>query len=223
MVPADSYEHILRYLEERPRDNPYMCGLLFAPPGTEVGKSIFGRLMDWHYRSGDNFDFFCVGYGNWKEEGSKEKPVASISPGNGLAAIDFYYNAKAFNEVRNEVSARSGWRHSGEADLLLATVVNDPETGKPRVDFDDMVALDIDLLVREKVFATTSRLLERICQAADEAAAAGQALSVSQFSDQQVLRTFLRGCMSKFVETLKLDAIVGARHFIVGAHHLKTQ
>ena len=140
-----------------------------------------------------------------------------------MAAIEFYYNAKAYQEIRKDVSARSGYVHSGEADLLLVNVVNDPETGRPRIDFDEMVALDIDLLVREKVFATTSRLLERICQSADKAVADGQTLSVDKFSDQQVLRTFLRGCMSKVVETLKLDSILGARHFIVGAHHLKTE
>jgi hypothetical protein len=222
MYAADSYEHIILYLARRWRGKPYMCALLFAPPGTDVGRSIFARLMDWHYRSGDNFDFFCVGYGNWKQD-PDEKPVATITPGNGLTPIDFYYNAKAFNEVLTEVRARSGWHYSGEADLLLVNVVIDPKTEQPYIDFGDMVALDVDLIVREKVFATTSRLLERICQSADEAAATGESLSVNQFSDQLVLRTALRGAMSKLIETLKIGTLLGARHFIVGAHLLKIQ
>jgi len=197
-----------------------MCGLLFAPPGTDVGKSIFARLMDWHFRSGDNFHVFCVGYGNWKQD-PDEKPVASITPGEGLTPTDFYYNAKAFNEILAEVRAKAGWHYSGEADLLLVNVVIDPKTEQPHLDFDDIVALDVDLIVRDGVFATTSRLLERLCQSADEAAAAGEALSVDQFSDQMVLRTALRGAMSKLIETLKIGTLLGARHFIVGAHLLK--
>jgi hypothetical protein len=222
MVAADSYEHILFYLARQWRGQPYMCALLFAPPGTEVGKSIFARLSDWHYRSGENFDFFCVGYGNWKVDPGEE-PVATICPGGGLTPIEFYYNPKAFNEVLAEVQTRSGWRYSGEADLLLVNVVINPETKEPRIDFDDLVALDVDLIIREKVFATASRLLERICQSADEAAAAGESLSVHQFSDQLVLRTALRGAMSKLIETLKIGTLLGARHFIVGAHLLKAQ
>lgn len=220
MYAADSYEHILLYLARRWRGKPYMCALLFAPPGTDVGRSIFARLMDWHYRSGDNFDFFCVGYGNWQQD-PNEKPVASIAPGGNLTPIDFYYNAKAFNEVLANVRTRSRWQYSGEADLLLVNVVIDPQTEEPHIDFDDMVALDVDLIVRDKVFATTSRLLERICQSADEAAAAGRSLTVDQFSDQMVLHTALRGAMSKLIETLKLDSLLGPKHFIVGAHLLK--
>src|SRR5438093_1323459 len=77
MVAADSFEHILLYLKETySKKGTWMCGLLFAPPKTPIGKSIFERIADWHYRSGKNFDFFCVGYGNWNKDG-QGKLVAS--------------------------------------------------------------------------------------------------------------------------------------------------
>jgi hypothetical protein len=221
MVPANSLEHILLYLEEgHMRERPWMCGLLFAPPKTPIGKSIFDRLLDWHYRSGANFDFFCVGYGNWTEE-KGAKPVARITAKPGLTPIKFYYNARAFHDIRKRVEALSSWRYSGEADLLLLNAMKDLDTGKARLEFDEMIALDVDSLVRDNVFATPARLLERVCQAADDAAASGDQLSVMDFSDKEVVRTFLRGALSKLVDTLKVGTLLGARHFIVGGHLLR--
>ena len=221
MVPADSFEHILLYLElGGPNQGPWMCGLLFAPPASPIGKSIFDRLLDWHYRSGDNIDFFCVGYGNWSED-PRAKPVANLTAKPGLTPIDFYYNPRAFQEIRKQVEALSGWHYSGEADLLLLNAIKDPDTGQARLEFDEMVALDVDRLIRENVFSTPARLLERICQAADEAATSGDRLSVMDFSDKEVMRTFARGALSKLVSTLKVDTLLGARHFIVGGHFLR--
>lgn len=51
MNPANSYENILQYLDHH-KPGVWMCGLLFAPPKTKIGKSIMDRLYDWHRRSG---------------------------------------------------------------------------------------------------------------------------------------------------------------------------
>ena len=221
MVAADSFEHILLYLKETySKKGTWMCGLLFAPPKTPIGKSIFERIADWHYRSGKNFDFFCVGYGNWNKDG-QGKLVASITAKRGLTPIKYYYNAKAFQEIRKDVEAVSSWRYSGEADLLLVNAVRDPDTSEVRLELDEIIALDVDRLIEDKVFSTSARLLERICQAADDAARSGDQLSVINFSDKEVVRTFVRGALSKFVNILKVDTLLGARHFIVGGHLLR--
>ena len=60
MRPVDSYKMVLEYLKNGPPVPvlQWMCGLLFAPPNTPVGKSIMNRLDDWHHRSGKNLTFF---------------------------------------------------------------------------------------------------------------------------------------------------------------------
>src|SRR5262245_14750045 len=221
MYAADSFEHIMMYVGSGlpKKGSCWMCGFLFAPPGTSIGKSIFDRLMDWHFRSGDNFDFFCVGYGNWKQE--QAEPVARLTRDPRLSPIDYYYNPRSFQEIRKQVEALSGWRYSGEADLLLVNAIRDSDTGKDRLEFDEIVALDIDRLIRENVFSTTARLLERVCQAADDAVVSGDQLSVIDFSDKEAARSFLRGALSTIVNTLKVDTLLGARHFLVGGHFLR--
>ena len=220
MVPADTYDHMLEYLSRKGWAQPYMCGLLFAPEKTAIGKAIYDRLLDWHYQSGKHFDIFCVGYGNWTTE-YDQKPIARIAGSPGTTPIDFYYNPMAFDNIRRTVQSASGWRYSGEADLLLVNVIHPNDSDVPRLDFDNLIALDVDRLVRENIFPTPSRLLAKVCDAAGQAAQSGEALTVTEFSDQQVLGTALRGAMTKIVATLKLDTVIGARHFLVGANFLK--
>jgi hypothetical protein len=204
-----------------------MCGLLFAPPGTSIGKSILDRLSDWHHRSGENFDFFCVGYVTWNEF-EDDKPVARIRDRADLSPIDFYYSARAFHDVRANVEAISQWKYSGEADLLLINAVQSEDyednsreyRTRSRLDLDEIVALDVDQIVRDGVFTTPAKLMERICQAADEAALSDKPLRLARFANRELARSLFRGTLSAVVDKLKIGTILGARHFIVGQHLL---
>ena len=124
MDPANSYENILQRLDARRIPDIWMCGLLFAPPNTPIGKSLMDRLDDWHHRSGDNIDFFCVGYLDWKVF-NDDKPVGCLRDRDGSEARQFYYSAQAFDDIRRNVETLSTWQYSGEADLLLDNVVQD--------------------------------------------------------------------------------------------------
>ena len=139
MVAADSYDNILEYLFGKGGGSPYMCGLLFAPGASTIGKAIYERFLDWHYRSGKNFIIFCVGYGSWKTF-PDQKPVALLPGPAGCTPTEIYYNPSTFNNVRRTVQSASAWRYSGEADLLLVNVVHLDNRDVPMLDFENMIA-----------------------------------------------------------------------------------
>jgi hypothetical protein len=228
MNPANSYTNILAHLDSSHMPGVWMCGLLFAPPNTPVGRSIMDRLDDWHHRSGANFDFFCVGYVDWNEF-EDDQPVGHLRDTKGSTRRQFYFSAKAFDDIRRNVEGRSGWRYSGEADLLLVNAVQDESRQSfsrewrpsSSLEFSEMLALDMDKIVNEKVYSSASRLMEAICRAADVEASAGSAIKVHDFSDKAFLRTLFSRSLAAVIEKLKLDGPLGARHFIVGAHLLE--
>lgn len=219
MVPVSSYENMLEYLKYGPPVPCWMCGLLFAPPKTPIGQSIMDRLDDWHHRSGENFDFFCVGYIE-TEEYEDDVPVGRVTARDGSYSRQFYYSARAFNDIRDQVAARSGWRYSGEADLLLTNAVVRQADEDPTLDLEHVVALDIDRLIRDGVYSSAARLMEAVCLAADAAALKGERLETFDFSDRQFMKTLWRRTLGAVVRQLKLDAPLSARHFLVGAQYL---
>lgn len=166
------------------------------------------------------FHFFCVGYLDY-DEFNEGNVVGKLTELDGSGSREFYYSARAFEDIRRNVEAKSGWKYSGEADLLLANaIIRDPE-GAPSLALEDIIALDIDKLVNEGVYASAARLMERVCRAADESMLKGQSIAIEDFSDTEFTRTLLKKTLGAVVRHLKLDAALSTRHFIVGAHHLE--
>lgn len=223
MRAVDSYDILIEYLKDGPPVPvpQWMCGLLFAPPNTPVGKSILDRLDDWHHRSGKNFTFFCIGYLD-HDEFNEGRAVGELSELTGPGVRQFYYSARAFDDIRRNIERQSRWRYSGEADLLLANVIIPKPDGTPALALDDILALDIDKLVAEGVYASAARLMERVCRAADESMLKGRRIAIENFSDKEFTRVLLKKTLGSVVKYLKLEAPLAARHFIVGAHHLDT-
>ena len=181
------------------------------------------RLDDWHHRSGENIDFFCVGYTEFPDTEDAESIASLTDNGNRRS---FYYSASAFEAIRHHVSAQSRWRYSGEADLILVNAVQ-PEsrdwgTHGPRssLALDHIIALDVQLMVAEHVYASAARLMEGICRAAEDAPAHGGDLNVMDISDREFFRTLLRQGLQRIVRTSGLTGLLGARHFLVGGQLL---
>ena len=55
---------------------------------------------------------------------NERQPVGKLTELDGSGIREFYYSARAFEDIRRNVEAQSGWKYSGEADLLLAWLLN---------------------------------------------------------------------------------------------------
>ena len=173
------------------------------------------RLDDWHHRSGENIDFFCVGYTDCASSEDAEE-IGSLTDDSDRRS--FYYSASAFNDIRKHVSAQSDWDYSGEADLILVNAIQSESSGWGSDDpmsslaLEEIVALDIQKIVDERVYDSPARLMESICRAADGA----QACNLNDFADREFLGTLFREGLQRLVRASGLGGLLGARHFIVG-------
>ena len=217
MFSADSYEHILGRLDNFHRGKAiWMCGLLFARPTTQVGQSIMADLNYWHRRSGDNVDIFCVGYIDRKLFDT-DKPVSGLTERG--THTEFYYSAEAFNDIRGHVSQNSSdkWDYSGEADLLLVNAVRGFSECSPRstLELDEIVKLDVDAIVQDRIYASASRLMESVCKFAEDAVNRGRVPDPMDFRSREFIRTFCRGQLDTIIRLLKLEApLLSAKHFL---------
>ncbi|MDE0271270.1 MAG: hypothetical protein OXP11_08710 [Gammaproteobacteria bacterium] len=219
MLPATTYERILQHLDASHGPGVWLCALLFAPLGTEIGRSIMDRLDDWHHRSGENIDFFCVGYTEHSDT-EDAQPIGLLTDHGERRT--FYYSASAFDDIRRDVSAKSKWQYSGEADLILVNAVQlesgdrGPYHPRSHLVLDEIIALDIQLMITDRVYASAARLMEGVCRAADDAQARGSEFNLTDFSDREFFRTLLRQGLQRLVRISGLQGVLGARHFLVG-------
>lgn len=189
MVPAWDYSQVCRELngafQYRYEKNGFagvrMVGLLFAPPEARLARDeITPGLRYFHYRSGDNIDFFCAGYRRYGEDpGPEEKAVTDDDP-------PWVFNLWLYNQFRRQVEQLSTWRYSGEADLLLMNAKFDEAGGKSSLDFKSAIACDLDRMVKDGAIQSVRRFFEDIFQFAETAQIADPTWG---FSDEQGLRT----------------------------------
>jgi hypothetical protein len=150
-----------------------MLGLLFARPGVKLAKEqVFPNLQYFHKRSGRHIDFFCAGVAKGEMRIADHQfgehdyvRVTSVdSDYHKLSDYDrvspYLYSDSAFVDFCEEVEAKSTWRYSGETDLLLMDC--EIARGGAAVDFSQVVALNLDELVRAGVVSSITALFETI-------------------------------------------------------------
>jgi hypothetical protein len=214
MLQAFSYEEICRRLSTRFQqlhqagrtESIRLVGLLFASPGSPVGKDdILPRLDDYHHRSGDNVDFFCAGYGAYWPPGwaqDQETVARTTDPLSGRTT-QWMYSAKFANDLHKQVQQLApGLKFSGEADLLLTNAVFDTAGRHAKLEFTTTIVLRLQRLKSDAALTTVPELLERIF-----AYAADQDLQnpASEFSDRQALRVGRAWLEETFAEKLPMS------------------
>ena len=188
MVPAWDYSQVLRdlkrafeYRYEKDRfGGVRMVGLLFAPPETRLAREeIIPGLQYFHYRSGNNIDFFCAGYRRYgPDPGSDEKIVTNDRP-------PWIFNLRMYDEFRRQIQQRSSWRYSGEADLILMNAEFKESARNASLDFTSAIACDLDRMVKDQAIQSVRRFFEDIFKFAETAQTADPTWG---FSDEQGLR-----------------------------------
>jgi hypothetical protein len=168
-----SYEGILdlqtsRFLmsdEKGRKSSVRMIGILFARPESNLGaKEVVPSLGYFHVRSGKHIDFFCAGYGADDPRDPDKKSQVNVGD------VGWKFNPNRFDAIRQEVEARSNWRHSGGTDLILTNARFDQNTNRAFLDLrETMVKCYLDEMIRIKAIPSVEEFFERIFRYAESA------------------------------------------------------
>ena len=168
----------------------------------------------WHHRSEDNIDIFCVGYIDRKLFDT-DKPVSGLTERG--THTELYYSAEAFNDIREHVEQNSEWTYSGEADLLLVNAVRGSSecSSRSTLELDEIVALDVDAIVQDRIYDSASRLMESVCRFAQDAANQGRVPDTVDFRNREFNSAFRRQLLDTIIRSLKLEApLLSAKYFL---------
>jgi hypothetical protein len=111
-----------------------LLGLPFAPDGAPLTRDqVIPRLGQLHWRSGQFMDLFCAGYG--RRGGTAHLDATFRTVLDHGPDGEWLFSDHGFDDVRREVEEVSGWRYSGEVDLLVVNARLDVDSGEALVDF----------------------------------------------------------------------------------------
>jgi hypothetical protein len=201
MNPTLGYQEIMEHLKSEfqyqiENQSIRLFGILFAPPSTTIGRDhLLPGLNDFHARSGDHIDFFCVGYGpNLRED---------IYPGREyvgkVAGIEWYYIAKKFNETRENLEKMTRWRFSGEADLILALARFNRESESVFLDFSKCLMFDLDLMLKDDPRLSVRRLFEVLFRLAENV---GNEEELSKYLDHENAKRIGKAGVASLIDYL---------------------
>lgn len=156
-----SFERVREETGSLPSDR--LTALLFAPDGAPLARDqVIPRLGQFHWRSRLTMDLFCAGYGRPGGDvliDSTFRPVLPQGPEG-----EWWFSDRAFDDVRRHVEAESGWRYSGEVDLLLANTSYDPVLSQVTVNFRSGIEVRLANAIEDKAVDSVAGFLERLFQ-----------------------------------------------------------
>jgi hypothetical protein len=144
-----------------------MVGLLFCQPSDGLAESdVLPKLSYFHFRSGENINFYCAGYSAYgpPEVRGDERIVARIDD------ADWRFSEKRFNRFRQEIEVRTRWKYSGDVDLLLTNAKLDPDAKKPFLDFGSTIVCNLLHMRQQGLIASVSSFFESIFRYAEDQA-----------------------------------------------------
>lgn len=161
-IPSEDLDTVLEtvrlyYADEnntfRFREYRAIVGFLFAPPRCQIAKdTIIPSLNYYDLKSGDSMDLFCIGY--TKENRKKDRVLITK-----IGEQEWFFDDKAFHVAVNAIESRTKWSYSGEVDLLIANIYDDPGN---YVHFDKVLSFDIEKMVKNGAIESTNKLFQAI-------------------------------------------------------------
>lgn len=135
-----------------------LIGILFCRPNSPIaGSEILGDLTYFHFRSGESIDFFCAGYGAYwpPEKFPGQIPVAKV------ANVDWFFSAKSYIDLENELEAETCWKPNGEAELILI-MAHKGSDNKVTLDYQSAVVCRLEQMIRDKAITSARAFFESI-------------------------------------------------------------
>lgn len=121
-------------------DSVRLTCILFGLPSAKLMKDdIIPNLDYWHHRSSVHVDFICIGFNNNKK-----------------------FSHKGFNEILDSFEKRISWKYSGETDLLIINSYFDTATRRARLDFGNVVVINLENVIKETAIKSVPAFFEEI-------------------------------------------------------------
>jgi hypothetical protein len=178
-----------------------LLALLFAPDGAPLAREqVIPRLGQFHWRSRLAMDLFCAGYARRGGSASIDQTFRTVldhGPDGEWLFSDF-----GFDEVRRYVETESGWRYSGEVDLLLVNARLDPEGWEALVDFRSGAEIRLANAIADQAIGSVAGLLERLFEYAERSPDTATAAS---FAAKQAGKTIAGSLVEVVLGALPVD------------------
>jgi hypothetical protein len=164
MIEAHTYDEVcaqlaVRFDKDYKRQDVNLTGLIFAHPQARFAEAeIVPRIGNWHYRSDNVTDFFCAGFGN----GTGPRAPKDRYKVKALHRAGWWFSDKAFDGFVRDIEARSSWKYTGGADLLLTTARYKTTTKKASLDFRSAIVVNLEAVMKDKAVRDPSDLMYRM-------------------------------------------------------------
>ncbi len=143
-----------------------LLALLFAPDGALLAREqVIPRLGQFHWRSRLAMDLFCAGYGRRGGAAAIDRTFRTVLD-HGPDG-EWLFSDRGFDDVRRYVETESGWRYSGEVDLLLANARLNAEGWEALVDFRSGAEIRLANAIADQAIGSVAGLLERLFEYAE--------------------------------------------------------
>jgi len=144
-----------------------LVGLLFAPVGAPLTSSaVIPRLDQYHWRSGAAMDIFCAGYARAGTPDVEFDFTSVLDKGPDGSA--WLFSQRAFDQVRAYTENLSGWRYSGEVDLLLVMGRREPGQVAPVLAWRSGVVIALDSAISDGAIPSVATFMEQLFRYAEQ-------------------------------------------------------
>jgi hypothetical protein len=178
-----------------------LLALMFAPDGAPLAREqVIPRLGQFHWRSRLAMDLFCAGYG--RRGGAADiddtfRTVLEHGPDG-----EWLFSDRGFDDVRRYVEGESGWRYSGEVDLLLVNSKLDADGWDVVVDFRSGAEIRLANAIADQAIASVAGLLERLFEYAEQNP---DTVSATTFAAKQAGKTIVGSLVDVVLGALPVD------------------
>lgn len=191
--------------------NSKLIGFLFSHPKTSLAKSeIIDHLAQFHIRSGDAIDFFCVGYGAYwpPEHFADQNPVTTIE------GVDWLFSEIAFSGIIDDLENVSKWEYSGETELILVTAVK-RKTGEVIIDYRNAIVCNLEAMAKDNAFTSVRSFFEGLFKYAKKNSAENPAWDYSDEAGIGIANSAVKDAIISLLPEKLKDAYQKVNHYAI--------
>ena len=191
--------------------NSKLIGILFAHPNAPLAKSeIVDYLNQFHHRSGEAVDFFCVGYGAYWPE-NYQPDIRKVT---SIGGVDWLFSDAAFSQVIDEIQSMTKWEYSGETELLLLSARKD-NSSEVQLDFGSAIVCNLEAMSKDQAFTSVRAFIEGVFRFAKRNSELNPAWGLSDEFGLSVAASSLKQAVLSLLPNKLKDSYTKAGHYAI--------